>query len=58
MPYPLPGGRAATPASSDSQSGVSVDPFHLFRDLDGQAYRYNQRKITNGERFLSAVAGS
>ena len=36
---------------------VSVEPFHLFRYLDEQAYRYNQRKMTNGERFLSAVCG-
>ena len=36
---------------------VSVEPFHLHRYLDEQAYRYNQRKLTNGERFLSAVFG-
>ena len=36
---------------------VSVEPFHLHRYLDKQAYRYNQRKLTNGERFLSAVFG-
>ena len=36
---------------------VSVEPFHLHRYLDEQAYRYNQRKLTNAERFLSAVFG-
>ena len=28
---------------------VSVEPFHLFRYLDEQAYRYNNRKHDNGE---------
>jgi ISXO2-like transposase domain len=28
---------------------VSVEPFHLFRYLDEQAYRYNSRKHDNGE---------
>lgn len=40
---------------------VSVAPFHLFRYLDEQAFRYNTRKnITNDERFakaLSQIAG-
>ncbi len=36
---------------------VSVEPFHLFRYLDEQAYRYNNRKLTDGERFSSAVKG-
>jgi len=30
---------------------VSVEPFHLFRYLDEQAYRFNNRKLTDGERF-------
>jgi transposase-like protein len=30
---------------------VSVEPFHLFRYLDEQSYRYNNRKMTDGERF-------
>jgi transposase-like protein len=35
---------------------VSVEPFHLFRYLDEQAYRYNNRKdINDGERFDFAV---
>jgi len=36
---------------------VSVEPFHLFRYLDEQAYRFNNRKLTDGERFSAAVAG-
>jgi transposase-like protein len=36
---------------------VSVEPFHLFRYLDEQAYRYNNRKMTDGERFSLAVSG-
>src|ERR1019366_1288493 len=36
---------------------VSVEPFHLFRYLDEQAYRYNNRKLTDGERFSIAVDG-
>ena len=36
---------------------VSVEPFHLFRYLDEQAYRYNNRKLTDGERFSTAVKG-
>ena len=36
---------------------VSVEPFHLFRYLDEQAYRFNSRKLTDGERFSMAVSG-
>jgi transposase-like protein len=36
---------------------VSVEPFHLFRYLDEQAYRFNNRKLTDGERFSAAVSG-
>jgi transposase-like protein len=36
---------------------VSVEPFHLFRYLDEQVYRYNNRKLTDGERFSIAVTG-
>ncbi|MGH9452432.1 MAG: IS1595 family transposase, partial [Terriglobia bacterium] len=35
---------------------VSVEPFHLFRYLDEQAYRFNNRKLTDSERFSIAVA--
>ena len=30
---------------------VSVEPFHLFRYLDEQAYRFNSRKMTDADRF-------
>jgi transposase-like protein len=39
---------------------VSVEPFHLFRYLDEQAFRFNERKATDAERFvrvLSSVVG-
>jgi TnpA family transposase len=33
-----------------------VEPFHLFRYLDEQAFRYNNRKgLNDGERFNIAV---
>jgi transposase-like protein len=31
---------------------VAVEPFHLFRYLDEQSFRFNMRKLTDGERFL------
>jgi transposase-like protein len=34
---------------------VSVEPFHLFRYLDEQAFRFNQRKWTDAERFADAL---
>jgi transposase-like protein len=35
---------------------VSVEPFHLFRYIDEQAFRYNNRKDMNdGERFETAM---
>jgi len=36
---------------------VSVEPFHLFRYLDEQAWRFNNRRMTDGERFSIAVSG-
>jgi transposase-like protein len=30
---------------------ISVEPFHLFRYIDEQAFRFNNRKMTDGERF-------
>ncbi len=36
---------------------VSLEPFHLFRYLDEQSFRYNNRKLTDGERFEMAVKG-
>jgi ISXO2-like transposase domain len=46
---------------------VAVEPFHLFRYIDKQSFRYNNRqnelgkKLKDGERFdiaLSQIAGS
>jgi len=34
---------------------VSVEPFHLFRYLDEQAFRFNNRENTDCERFLRVV---
>jgi len=34
---------------------VSVEPFHLFRYLDEQAYRFNNRHMDDGQRFDLAV---
>jgi transposase-like protein len=36
---------------------VSVEPFHLFRYLDEQTYRFNTRKLSDGLRFLHAAVG-
>lgn len=36
---------------------VSVEPFHLFRYLDAEAFRYNNRKATDGLRFKAALQG-
>lgn len=30
---------------------VSIEPFHLFRYLDEQAFRFNERGLTDSERF-------
>lgn len=35
---------------------VSVEPFHLFRYVDEQAFRYNNRKDKDGDRFLGVAA--
>jgi transposase-like protein len=38
---------------------VNVEPFHLFRYLDEQAFRFNNRKDEDGDkgRFMKAMAG-
>jgi transposase-like protein len=38
---------------------VSVEPFHLFRYLDEQVFRFNERKNVTGDqgRFIKAIAG-
>lgn len=37
---------------------VAVEPFHLFRYLDEQSFRYNNRKGTDSERFLRVLSGA
>ncbi len=34
---------------------VNVEPFHLFRYLDEQVFRFNNRKTKDVARFVSAV---
>jgi transposase-like protein len=36
---------------------VNVEPFHLFRYLDEQAFRFNERKDNDAGRFVKAVSG-
>jgi transposase-like protein len=35
---------------------VSVEPFHLFRYLDEQAFRFNKRHTTDADRFVQLCA--
>jgi transposase-like protein len=35
---------------------VSVEPFHLFRYLDEQTFRFNNRKATDAERFHAVIS--
>ena len=37
---------------------VSVEPFHLFRYLDEQAFRYNERKGNDADRFVDAASSA
>ena len=34
---------------------ISVEPFHLFRYIDERAFRYNNRQVTDAERFTSVM---
>jgi transposase-like protein len=36
---------------------VSIEPFHLFRYLDSETFRFNNRSMTDGERFIHAIRG-
>jgi len=36
---------------------VSVEPFHLFRYLDEQVFRFNNRKGSDAMRFVLALKG-
>ena len=35
---------------------VSVEPFHLFRYMDEQTFRYNKRQGNDGSRFLEVMS--
>jgi hypothetical protein len=37
---------------------VSVEPFHLFRYLDEQAFRYNERKGNDRDRFVEVASSA
>jgi transposase-like protein len=37
---------------------ISVEPFHLFRYLDEQAFRYNERKTDDATRFTETLAST
>lgn len=43
--------------SSLNGTYVSVEPLHLFRYLDEQAFRYNKRKDSDQGRFMKAARG-
>jgi len=34
---------------------VSIEPFHLFRYLDEETFRFNNRKMSDAERFVNAL---
>jgi transposase-like protein len=34
---------------------IAVEPFHLFRYLDEQAFRFNERSATDAERFAKTL---
>lgn len=36
---------------------VAVEPFHLFRYLDEQSFRFNNRKMADGQRFNMTLGG-
>ena len=36
---------------------VSVEPFHLFRYLDEQSFRFNERSGNDASRFVLALKG-
>jgi hypothetical protein len=37
---------------------VSVEPYDLFRYVDEQAFRFNERKATDGGRFVEVLSGA
>ena len=47
--------RSLTYHSQNSMTYVSVEPFHLFRYLDEEVFRFNDRKIDDAGRFLKLL---
>ncbi len=45
-------------AESAEGGYVSVEPFHLFRYVDEEAFLYNTRKIVDGTRFTQVVTST
>jgi hypothetical protein len=37
---------------------ISVEPFRLFRYVDERAFRFNNRKTTDGAGFVAALGGA
>jgi len=37
---------------------VYVEPFHLFRYLDAEGFRFNERTLNDGQRFVLALRGA
>jgi hypothetical protein len=35
---------------------ISVEPFHLFRYIDEESCRFNNRKMNDAERFATVVS--
>lgn len=35
---------------------IATEPFHLFRYIDEQAFRYNNRKTSDADRFVKSVS--
>ena len=36
---------------------ISVEPFHLFRYVDEESFRYNSRKVGDSDRFKGVMKG-
>lgn len=41
-----------------ADSGAGRIPFHLFRYLDEQVFRYNNRKMNEGDRFNESLSAA
>ncbi|MGD0462739.1 MAG: IS1595 family transposase [Tepidisphaeraceae bacterium] len=36
---------------------ISIEPFHLFRYVDSEAFRFNNREVKDADRFMLAMQG-